>query len=127
MYFGLKGMTREADDYLAAYQLGRAHHRVLFVVARRPGVTVGELARVLGVSAQALHRPLRQLRDGGFVAVRRDPERRRYKRLELTDGGRAVEHGASACERAVMRAAFTAAPGARDAWSTVMAAVAAHA
>ena len=128
MFFGLKGMTREADAFLASHGLSRVHHRILFVIARRDGVTVGELLANLGVSKQAMHRPMKQLLDGGYVAVSRDPTRHRFKALHLTELGRTTEHEASARERAVMAAAFAeAGDGARPAWSAVMAAVSRHA
>ena len=121
MYFGLRGLTREADEKLARYGLSRAHHRILFVIARRDGVTVGELQANLGISAQAMHRPLKQLLDDALVAVSRNPARHRFKSLHLTTQGRRVEHEASESERRVMRDAFDRA-GARGraAWESVM-------
>jgi DNA-binding MarR family transcriptional regulator len=128
MYFGLRGMTREADAILERYELGRAHHRILFVLARRDGSTVGQLRDTLGISAQAMHRPLRQLQDKGFVAVSRDPTRHRFKALHLTEAGRSLEHDCSEAERAVMRTAFTQCGDAAAAhWARVMEIVARHA
>ncbi len=128
MYFGLKGMTREADDLLATYGLSRAHHRIMFVIARHEGVDVGTLIAALGVTKQAANRPMRRLFEGRFVAATREPGRHRNKTLHLTELGYDVERKASDCERAVMRAAFErAGRGGRKAWSTVMSAVAEHA
>jgi DNA-binding MarR family transcriptional regulator len=125
MYFGLKGMTREADELLAAHGFGRAHHRILFVIARSDGISVGALRDNLGISAQALHRPLKQLQEGGFVAVTRNPEQHRSKGLHLTESGRAIEHAASEAERRVMRGAFAqAGDAAAKAWAEVMKAIA---
>jgi len=127
IYFGLRGATREADELLALYGLSRAHHRILFVIARRDGITVGELRASLGISAQAMHRPLKALQDAGFVATSRDPARHRYKALHLSARGRDLEHEASERERATWRAAFAAAkPGAAEAWAEIMTAVAAN-
>ena len=124
MYFAWKGITREADDVLASFDLGRAHYRMMFVVARRDGITVGELRENLGVTAQAMQRPLRNLLDRGLVAVSRDPRRHRYKALHLTARGRAIELAASDAERRVMSQAFAAAgPEAAQAWRAVMAAI----
>jgi DNA-binding MarR family transcriptional regulator len=128
MYFGLKGMTREADELLAAHGFGRAHHRILFVIARFDGVSVGVLRDNLGISSQALHRPLKQLQEGGYVAVTRNPTEHRTKGLHLTESGRAIEHAASEAERRVMRGAFDAAgDAAAKAWTEVMKAIAANA
>ena len=120
MYFALKGMTREADEVMGTHGLARAHHRALFIVARLDGIPVGELAAMLGVSKQALHRPLRELQQAGFVAAERDPLHHRYKLLRLTASGRALEHAASERERQVMNAAFAAVPNGFDAWASIM-------
>ena len=128
MYFGLRGMTRQADDLLARQGFSRSHHRIMFVIARRDGLTVGELRAALGVSAQAMHRPLKQLSDGGFIAVSRDPTRHRFKALHLTALGRDLEARASESERRVIRDAFAGAGGdAAAGWSTVMANIAENA
>ena len=128
MYFGWKGMTREADEFLATYGLSRAHHRILFTIARHDGVTVGELQANLGISKQAMHRPLKQLLDIGAVEVSRNPSRHRFKLLHLTELGWQIEKGASDRERSVMRAAFArVGDGAQEAWLAVMAVAAENA
>ncbi|HYF57659.1 MAG TPA: MarR family winged helix-turn-helix transcriptional regulator [Burkholderiaceae bacterium] len=128
MYFGLKGLTREADERLASHGLSRVHHRILFVIGRRDGITVGELHAMLGVTKQALHGPLRRLTEAGLVEVRRDAARHRAKPLHLTESGRRVEDEASGCERRVMDDALRRFGEAeRRAWATVMRAIAAHA
>lgn len=121
-------MTQRADEWLAAHDLGRAHHRILFVVARADGISVGALRDTLGISAQALHRPLRQLQERGLVAVSRNPAEHRSKGLHLTESGRETEHAASEAERQVMQAAFREAGEAAVAqWTSVMQAIAANA
>ena len=128
MYFGLKGLTRQADEVLAKHGLSRAHHRIIFVIARRDGVTVGDLQANLGISAQALHRPLKQLLDGGHVVTTRDPTRHRYKALHLTKRGTRIEQEASECERKVIREAFgRAGTGGRKQWQLIMSIVAENA
>ena len=128
MYFGLRGMTREADDLLAVHGLSRSHHRILFVIARRDGLSVGELQAALGVSAQAMHGPMKHLKDKAYVAVSRDPARHRAKFLHLTEQGRRMEAEASEAERKVMRDAFArASDAAAEKWSEVMAIVAQNA
>lgn len=124
MFYGWRGMTRDADDYLADLGLSRVHHRILFVVARRDGLTVGELLGALGLSKQAVHRPMRQLLDGDYLRSEREADRRRFKILTLTDRGAEVEREASNRERRVMADAFEeAGPAAQEAWLAVMAAV----
>ena len=79
---------------------------MLYVLARRERTTIGELYTVLGVSKQALHRPLKRLLDESLVEAVRDADVRRYKLLTLTQAGRDVEKTATGHERAAIEAAF---------------------
>lgn len=99
LHFGFRGLTVEADRYLAQLGLSRVHHRVLYVIARAENITVGALPDTLGISKQALHRPLTQLQNDGLVLHARDPQRHRFKLLTLTDKGAEVEQQASDRER----------------------------
>lgn len=127
MYYGWRGMTRDADAYLATLGLSRVHHRMLYTIARVGAPTMTSLMAILGVSKQALHRPMRQLLDGGYVETMRDPARHRFKILALTPLGREVEHCASEHERRVMREAFEQVGRVgRDAWAEVMTSIARH-
>ncbi|MCP3403018.1 MULTISPECIES: MarR family winged helix-turn-helix transcriptional regulator [unclassified Bradyrhizobium] len=125
MYYGWRGMTLEADDYLAKQGLSRPHHRILYVVARRPDIAIGALIEVLGISKQALNRPLNLLLERKLLTSKRAPEQHRSKLLRLTAAGQKVEQTASGHERKVMREAFdrVGAPGAA-AWMAVMGAIA---
>jgi DNA-binding MarR family transcriptional regulator len=125
MYYGWRGMTLEADDYLAKQGLSRPHHRILYVVARRPDIAIGALIDVLGISKQALNRPLNLLLERKLLTAKRAPEQHRSKLLRLTDAGKRIEQRASDHERKVLRAAFdrAGAPGAA-AWMAVMGAIA---
>jgi DNA-binding MarR family transcriptional regulator len=125
MYYGWRGMTLAADRYLATLGLSRAHHRVLYVVARQPDISIGALIEILGISKQALNRPLNQLQQRKLVTARRSPEQHRSKLLQLTAEGRRVEQRASGYERKVMREAFdrVGSSGA-TAWIAVMQAIA---
>ena len=121
MYYGWRGMTLEADAYLAKQGLSRPHHRILYVVARRPDIAIGSLIEILGISKQALNRPLNLLLERKLVASKRSPEQHRSKLLQLTDAGRRIEQTASDHERKVLREAFdrVGTPGAA-AWMAVM-------
>lgn len=125
MYYGWRGMTLEADDYLARQGLSRSHHRILYVVARRPDIAVGALIEVLGISKQALNRPLNLLLERKLLTSKRAPEQHRSKLLRLTTAGQRIEQKASDHERKVMREAFdrVGAPGA-EAWMAVMGSIA---
>ncbi|MBR1178969.1 MarR family transcriptional regulator [Bradyrhizobium sp. KB893862 SZCCT0404] len=125
MYYGWRGMTLEADDYLAKQGLSRSHHRILYVVARRPDIAIGALIEVLGISKQALNRPLNLLLERKLLTSQRAPEQHRSKLLRLTAAGQRIEQRASDHERKVMRQAFDrAGASGAAAWMAVMEAIA---
>src|SRR3954467_3635186 len=125
MYYGWRGMTLSADQYLATLGLSRPHHRILYAVARQPDVSIGELIDILGISKQALNRPLSLLLERKMLTSKRSPEQHRSKLLRLTVAGQRIEQKASDHERKVMRAAFDrAGASGAAAWTTVMEAIA---
>lgn len=125
MYYGWRGMTLEADAFLAKQGLSRPHHRILYVVARRPDIAIGSLIEILGISKQALNRPLNLLLERKLLMSRRSPAQHRSKLLRLTATGQRIERNASDHERKVLREAFdrVGATGAA-AWMAVMEAIA---
>jgi len=125
MYYGWRGMTLTADGYLATLGLSRPHHRILYVVARQPDISIGALVDVLGISKQAVSRPLKALLERKFLTSQRSAAQHRTKLLRLTAEGQRIEQRASGYERKVMRAAFdkVGEPGAA-AWMAVMGAIA---
>src|SRR3954462_13039553 len=106
MHYGWRGMTLKADRYLATLGLSRPHHRILYVVARQPDVSIGALIEILGISKQALNRPLGLLLEGKMLTSKRSTEQHRSKLLRLTESGKRTEQRASGYERAVLREAF---------------------
>lgn len=122
MHFGFRGLTVEADAYLDTLGLSRVHHRILYVIARTQHLTVGDLAATLGISKQALHRPMTHLTEQGYVQLERDPERHRYKILSLTEAGQKVESQATQHERnAMQRALARVAQASQEDWHCIMA------
>jgi DNA-binding MarR family transcriptional regulator len=90
-FFGYQAFTAKADEMLAQRGLSRVHQRIVFFIARYPGLSVKELLTVLGVSKQALNTPLRQLIDMSLVhSVAPDVDKRK-RLLGLTDEGIAFE------------------------------------
>jgi len=121
MHFAFRGLVAEADLYLHRHGLSRVHHRVLYAIARSDGLSVGGLLELLGVSKQALHKPLKQLQDEGYVVAQRDPAQHRTKLLRLTAKGARTENAASKRERkAIGEALKTVKPSHRSAWFDVM-------
>ena len=87
MYFAYRGFTGVADNILVEYNMGRAHHRVIYFVGRHPNMTVGELLDILQISKQSLNRVLSTLIDDGFVEQYLDKADRRKRLLGLTKKG----------------------------------------
>jgi DNA-binding MarR family transcriptional regulator len=63
--------------------LSRVHHRILYVLARADGISVGGLLGTLGVTKQALHRPMKYLQENGYVVAERGAIEHRIKLLRL--------------------------------------------
>jgi len=87
-FFAYRDFTSDPDQILAAYAFGRAHHRVLHFVNRKPGLTVAELLDVLQITKQSLARVLKQLIDTGHVIQVQGPRDRRQRELYPTQKGR---------------------------------------
>jgi DNA-binding MarR family transcriptional regulator len=118
LFFAYRDFTGDADVLLARWGFGRAHHRVIYFVGRKPGITVGELLAILRITKQSLARVLRQLMQEGFVVQHTDPGDRRRRRLHLTAEAEALErtvteHQATRLAAAWNRAGATAAEGFR--------------
>jgi len=122
MYFGFKRLVDAPDRLLARRGLSRMHHRVLYFIARRPGLSVSELRERLEVTKQALHRPLRDLLRRRLVTVSEGREDRRLRRLILSASGAALEAHLSGMQRAQLARIFGGAgPSAEAGWRRVMA------
>ena len=87
-FFAYRDFTSDPDEILAGYGFGRAHHRVLHFVNRRPGLTVAELLDVLQITKQSLARVLKQLIDTGHIVQLQGPRDRRQRELYPTAKGR---------------------------------------
>lgn len=87
-FFAYRDFVADADRMLARFGFGRAHHRVLHFVARRPGLTVAELLDILAITKQSLNRVMKDLVDGGFVEAQAGVADRRRRLLYPTPKGR---------------------------------------
>ncbi len=85
LFFAYRDFTADADRLLEELDFGRAHHRVMFFVNRKPGLSVAELLEILGITKQSLARVLRQLIDQGYVYQRMGEKDRRKRLLFPTD------------------------------------------
>lgn len=90
-FLGYQAFTAKADEMLARRGLGRVHHRILFFIARYPGLSVKELLAALGVSKQALNIPLRQLLEMQLVQSVTAADDKRKRLLGFTAEGAKLE------------------------------------
>lgn len=90
-FLGYQAFTAKADEMLARRGLGRVHHRILFFIARYPGLSVKELLAALGVSKQALNIPLRQLMEMQLVQSVTAEDDKRKRLLGFTAEGAKLE------------------------------------
>ena len=86
-FFAYRDFVADADRLLEAYGFGRAHHRVLYFVSRRPGLTIAELLEILRITKQSLNRVLRELVDKNFVEIKAGALDRRRRQLYATPDG----------------------------------------
>lgn len=106
LYFGHAHLTRSVDEGLAAQGLGRAHHRALYFIARKPDLTVSELLSLLTITKQSLGRVLNELTERGLVEIRPGERDRRQRLLRLTPEGSRMESGLFEAIRVNMSAAY---------------------
>jgi len=106
LFFAYRDFTAEPDATLARYGFGRAHHRVIHFVGRRPQMTVGELLAILHITKQSLSRVLGQLVRQEFIVQQPGPHDRRQRLLELTAKGRDLERQLSKPQRARVANAY---------------------
>lgn len=88
LFFAYRDFIADADRILEEIGFGRAHHRVLYFVNRKPGLMVAELLTILGITKQSLARVLKQLIDSGYIEQKTGDNDRRQRLLYPTKNGR---------------------------------------
>lgn len=123
-HIAFRQLVKIPDLLLQARGLGRIHHRILFVIGRSGEISVGSIAEKLDITRQALHGPMRQLRDSQLIASVPSPDNRTVQLVSLTKAGIALEHEINELQRKHLRMAFSQAGKAGDeGWRKVMTAV----
>jgi DNA-binding MarR family transcriptional regulator len=107
LYFGYRDLTSRPDAILKSHGFGRAHHRCLHFIGRKPGLTVSDLLRLLQITKQSLARVLADLTKAGCVRVEVGQADKRQRRLFLSDKGLALERELFEALRERMRTAYT--------------------
>lgn len=111
-------LERPAAVQTPAPRLGRGHYRAAFLLKRRPGLGVQELARLTGLSKQGASRVLKELVEGGYAEALPGALDARRRPTHLTPRGQVFEAEISSALRALLAGAYReggvdAAPGAR--------------
>ncbi|WP_348646466.1 MarR family transcriptional regulator [Ciceribacter sp. L1K22] len=88
LFFAYRDFISDPDAILSKIGFGRAHHRVVYFVSRRPGMTVADLLAILQITKQSLARVLKELIDSGYIRQMAGPADRRQRRLYPTLAGR---------------------------------------
>lgn len=109
LFFAYRDFTAKADQTLAQFGFGRAHHRVIYFVGRNPGMTVSDLLDILKITKQSLSRVLGQLVRQGFIVQRPGTIDRRQRLLSLTELGADLERKLTEEQRALVARAYKAA------------------
>jgi DNA-binding MarR family transcriptional regulator len=107
LYFGNSHLTRSIDQGLALQGLGRAHHRSLYFIARKPDMPVSDLLALLAITKQSLGRVLNELIERGLVETRPGERDRRQRLLRLTAEGAALESALYEALREKLSAAYS--------------------
>lgn len=92
-FFAYRDFVGDADRLLADYGFGRAHHRVLHFVHRRPDLSIAALLEILRITKQSLNRVLKELLDAKLVEARAGAQDRRQRLLRLTPKGARLARG----------------------------------
>lgn len=89
-FFAYRDFIAEPDLVLSKLGFGRAHHRVLYFVARYPGMRVADLLEILRITKQSLARVLRELVREGCIRQHPGKTDRRERLLYATEKGTAL-------------------------------------
>ncbi|WP_298224017.1 MarR family winged helix-turn-helix transcriptional regulator [Acidocella sp.] len=111
LFFALRDLNGPADTILAELKFGRAHHRCLHWIGRKPGLNVGELLSILGITKQSLTRVLGPLIHDGYVAQTPGVKDRRQRLLTLTEKGATLERQLFETQREKLLTAYRDAGG----------------
>ena len=103
---------KQADEtVLRPEGLSGGQYRVLYLVGRHPGGTVGDLQARLGITKQSLWRAMQPMLRQSLVMIAASRTDRRERLLTLSETGAALERRIFAAEREVLARSFRLAGG----------------
>jgi DNA-binding MarR family transcriptional regulator len=111
IFFAMRDLNEAPDAILNELGFGRAHHRTLHWIGRKPGLNVGDLLLILAITKQSLTRVLGPLIRQGYVVQVQGQRDRRQRLLSLTEKGAALERRLFECQRERLLAAYREAGG----------------
>ncbi len=82
-------LTRKYDHHLKASGLKITQFSMLANIARKPGITVSELAKTLFMDQTTVTRNLRVLEKSGYVHIKAETTDNRIRRILVSDIGKA--------------------------------------
>ncbi|MCS6778941.1 MAG: helix-turn-helix domain-containing protein [Geminicoccaceae bacterium] len=104
-----RGLAAESAGARARAGLAEHDLDLLWLIHRRPGATLAELASLLGTAKQSTSRHLQALEAAGLVTRERDRGDRRRRPLRLTERGRALVNAIGERRKLGLRRAFQSA------------------
>lgn len=118
------GLQRRSKRMAATLGITGPQRLVIRLLGRAPGLSAGQLARVLHLHPSTLTGILDRLEARGLVARRADPTDRRRSILGLTAAGRRLDVAAAGTIESIVRAVVAERPardvrGAREVLSTL--------
>ena len=90
MFFSYRDFTSGPDKVLEKINFGRAHHRVIYFVGKKNGLTIKDLLSILQITKQSLSRVLNQLVKEKYIILSTG-EDKRTKKLSLSIKGKELE------------------------------------
>lgn len=105
-FYSYRAFTAKPDEMLARRGLSRVHHRILFFIARNPGLSVSQLLAALGVTKQALNIPLRQLLERELIRSEACDNDKRKRLLDLSTEGSKLEKALRREQERLLQRAF---------------------
>ena len=106
LFFAYRDFTAECDAILNNYGFGRAHHRVIYFIARNPNISVAELLNILKITKQSLSRVLGQLIEDGYIKNQKCNTDKRRRLLRLTQKGDDLDKRLAGVHRKLLSEAY---------------------
>ncbi|WP_240628316.1 MarR family winged helix-turn-helix transcriptional regulator [Macrococcoides goetzii] len=101
-YFAYKTYITTADRIIEQYGMQRQHHRFLFFICKKPGITQKELLQVLEISKQGSHNTLKVLKEKALISETPSPSDKRLKELYPTEAGNELIEKLNQAQRDLM-------------------------